>query len=318
MDTPQRPRRAHLGFAIVMIAMGVVLLILIRRPDFDPWTAIGRYWPLILIFLGLGQILDRMLNRNREQGGGGSGSFISGSAIALLLLIGFFALVARGSHPFRISDHVSGSSGSDHTSQTVEKQGATSVYTKIDMPAGELTIDGGAAQLLDARFDYSDDMEKPEVSYDVSGTTGRLDIKQHDRSGIHIGNNHDEWNLKLGDTPMELDISMGAGEGHLNLQGMDLSFLRVEVGAGEINVNLTGERKRDLKVDIQGGVGEATIRLPKDVGVQVHANGGIGSIDTEGLHKEGGYYVNDAFGKSPTSIRMNIEGGVGSIRLLRE
>ncbi len=316
MDTQQRPRRGHLGFAIVMIAVGVMLLIMIRRPDFDPWRALGRYWPLILIFIGLGQILDRLLNRNNPQGA--RGSWISGTAIALLVLVGFFALVARGAHPFRLSDHVSGSTGSDHTSQTVDKQGATSVYAKIDMPAGELTIDSGAAQLMDASFDYSDDMEKPEVNYTVTGTAGRLDIKQHDRSGIHVGNNHDDWNLKFGDTPMDLDISMGAGEGHLNLRQMDLSSLRIEIGAGEINVNLTGERKRDLKADIQGGVGEATIRLPKDVGVQVHANGGIGSIDTEGMHKEGGMYVNDAYGKSPNSIHMNIEGGVGSIRLIQE
>jgi hypothetical protein len=299
-----------------MIALGVMLLVMIRRPDFDPWRALGHYWPLILIFLGLGQILDRLMNKNTAQVG--RGGLISGSAIAIIVLVVVFALVAHGAHPFRISDHVSGSSGSDHTSQTVEKQGATSVYTKIDMPAGELTIDGGGTQLLDASFDYSDDMEKPEVNYNVSGTAGRLEIKQHDRSGIHVGNNHADWNLELGDTPMELDISMGAGEGHLNLQQVDLSSLRIQVGAGEINVNLTGERKRDLKADIQGGVGEATIRLPKDVGVQVHASGGIGSIDTEGMHKEGGAYVNDAYGKSPVTIRMTIQGGVGSIRLIQE
>jgi hypothetical protein len=318
MDNQPRPRRAHLGFAIVMIAMGVVLLIMIRRPDFDPWTAIGRYWPLILIFLGLGQILDRMLNRNNAQTGGGGGNFVSGSAIALLVLIGFFALVARGRHPFRISDHVSGSSGSDHTSQTVEKEGATSVFAKIEMPAGELTIDGGATQLLDASFDYSDDMQKPEVSYDVSGTTGRLDIKQHDRSGINIGPTRDDWNLKFDDTPMDLEINMGAGNGELNFQHVDLTRLKIDAGVGNFKVYLTGDRKKDLQADLQGGVGNATIYLPRDVGVQVRAEGGIGSVSTEGLHKEGGRYVNDAFGKSPVTIHLNVEGGIGSIRLIQE
>jgi hypothetical protein len=117
---------------------------------------------------------------------------------------------------------------------------------------------------------------------------------------------------------MELEINMGAGQGDLNLQHMDLSRLRIEVGAGEINVNLTGDRKRNLTADIQGGVGSATIRLPKDLGVQVRAQGGIGSIDTEGLRHEGDMYVNDAYGKFPISIRMNIQGGVGEIRLIQE
>jgi hypothetical protein len=199
----------------------------------------------------------------------------------------------------------------------VEKQGAISVNTKINMPAGQLTIDGGGSQLLDANFTYSDDMEKPIVNYSVSGTSGQLDIRQNDTGGIHFGPRHEEWTLKFGDTPMEMEIQMGAGQGDLNLQHVDLSRLRIEMGAGEINVNLTGDRKRNLTADIQGGVGSATIRLPKDVGVQVRAEGGIGSVDTEGLRKEGNYYVNDAYGKSPITIRMNIEGGVGEIRLIK-
>jgi hypothetical protein len=300
-----------------MIAVGLVLLIMIRRPDFDPWRALGRYWPLILIFLGLGQIIDRQMNRNNPEGA--RRSPISGTVIALLVLVVLFAILARGTHPLRISDHVSGSSSYDlHSTESVAKQSAESVTTKIDMPAGQLTIDGGATQLLNADFTYSDDMEKPEVAYNVSGTSGRLEIKQHDRSGINIGPSHDEWTLKFGDTPMELEINMGAGQGDLNLQHMDLSRLRIEVGAGEINVNLTGDRKRNLTADIQGGVGSATIRLPKDLGVQVRAQGGIGSIDTEGLRHEGDMYVNDAYGKSPISIRMNIQGGVGEIRLIQE
>ncbi|MGA7785634.1 MAG: toast rack family protein, partial [Candidatus Acidiferrales bacterium] len=261
-------------------------------------------------------LLDHLMNRNSPQGG--RSSVISGSAIALLVLVGLFAIFARGAHPFRFSDHIVGSGSANHVAQELKKQGAESVVAKINIPAGELTIDGGSDQLLNADFTFSDDMDQPNVSYNVSGTSGRLDITQHERGGIHIGNTHDEWTLKFGDLPMELEIQMGAGQGDLNLQQVDLSRLRIEMGAGEINVNLTGDRKRNLMADIQGGVGSATIRLPKEVGVQVRAEGGIGSVDTEGLRKEGGYYVNDAYGKSPITIRMNIEGGVGEIRLIQE
>ncbi len=316
METEPRPRRGHLGFGLVLIALGVVLLVMIRRPDFDPWRALDRYWPLILIFIGLGKLLDHLMNRNNPQGR--RESWISGTAIALIVLVGLFAIFARGAHPFRFTDHISGSGNVLHESHNVDKQDANSVITKIEMPAGELRIDGGASQLMNADFTYSDDMENPEVKYSVSGGSGQLNIKQRENGGIHIGNTHDEWNLKFGDVPMELEIQMGAGEGVLNLQQLDLSRLRIEVGAGEINVNLTGERKRNLTADIQGGVGQATIRLPKDVGVQIHAEGGIGSIEAEGLRHEGGMYVNDAYGKSPITIRMNIEGGVGEIRLIEE
>jgi predicted membrane protein len=90
------------------------------------------------------------------------------------------------------------------------------------------------------------------------------------------------------------------------------------MGAGQIDLDLTGERKQNFDVDVQGGVGQAKIRLPRDVGVEIRADGGIGSIDTEGLHKEGGRWVNDAWGKSPVTIHMNVEGGVGEIQLIVE
>jgi hypothetical protein len=316
MATEQRPRRGHLGAAIVLIALGVVLLVMIRRPDFDPWRALHNFWPLILIFIGLGSLFDHMMNRNNPQRGGSG--WISGTAIALVVLVCLFAFFARGPHPWHLFDHISGSGRVQHSAHIEEKQGAESVVTKIEMPAGTLSIEGGANQLLNADFTYTDDMGEPKVDYRMSGKSGRLEITQHEHSGIHFGSGHDEWKLRFGDVPMELEIQMGAGEGQLELQRMDLSRLKIEMGAGEVTVNLNGDHKRDLSVDIQGGVGSATIRLPKDVGVQVRASGGIGSVDYGGLREEAGAYVNDAYGKSRVTIRMNIEGGVGEIRLIQE
>jgi len=315
MANGQRPRRGHLGFGIVLIALGILLLVMIRRPDFDPWNALWHYWPLILIFIGLGQLFDRMRRRNNPEAGG---EWISGTTIALVILVVLFGFLARSRNPFHFTDHISGSGNVLNSVQKVENQGAEQVTTKINMPAGQLTIGGGSNQLLEADFNYSENMEKPEVNYTSSGTSGRLEISQRDAGGIHIGPTRDDWNLKFGNTPMELEIDMGAGQGDLNLQQLELSRLRIDMGAGEITVDLTGDRKRNLTADIHGGVGSATIRLPKNVGVQVHAEGGIGTIDTQGLRHEGGMYLNDAYGKSPVTIHMNIEGGVGEIRLIQE
>jgi hypothetical protein len=62
-------------------------------------------------------------------------------------------------------------------------------------------------------------------------------------------------------------------------------------------------------------VGRATIRLPRDVGVHVVARGGIGAINASGFQKQGDAYVNDAYGKSPVTLQIEVEGGVGEINL---
>jgi hypothetical protein len=112
-----------------------------------------------------------------------------------------------------------------------------------------------------------------------------------------------------------MNVQIGAGSSNLRLQGLNVKNLDVQAGVGQMNLDLTGPRKSDLHVDIHGGVGSAVIRLPKDVGVRVHASGGIGSVSPHGLTREGDEYVNAALGKSPATIDVTIEGGIGSISL---
>jgi predicted membrane protein len=99
---------------------------------------------------------------------------------------------------------------------------------------------------------------------------------------------------------------------------MDVTEVELHIGAGQVQLDLTGPRKSDLNVSVKGGVGQATIRLPKDVGVTAHASGGIGSVHTEGLHENGSEYTNDAYGKSPHKITLDVQGGIGEIELIQE
>jgi predicted membrane protein len=87
------------------------------------------------------------------------------------------------------------------------------------------------------------------------------------------------------------------------------------MGAGQFTADLTGNWKKDIEADIHGGVGHAIILLPEDVGVRVRATGGIGSISSGGLKRDGDEYVNEMYGKSPVTLRLDVSGGVGNIEL---
>ncbi len=109
---------------------------------------------------------------------------------------------------------------------------------------------------------------------------------------------------------------MGAGKGTFKLSGTALRRLEIEIGVGELQVDLTGAWDHDLEAEVRGGVGEATVRLPRDVGVRATATGGLGGINVQGLHKEGSFYVNDAYGRSDVHLRLNVTGGIGQINLI--
>jgi len=118
--------------------------------------------------------------------------------------------------------------------------------------------------------------------------------------------------------PLDLKVDLGAGQGRLRLRDVPVTRLGLDMGAGQVDVDLSGDRKQDLDADIEGGVGQATIRLPSKVGVVVHASGGIGSIIAHGWKHDGDEYTNDAYGKTPATIRLKVEGGVGAIVLIQE
>jgi hypothetical protein len=69
---------------------------------------------------------------------------------------------------------------------------------------------------------------------------------------------------------------------------------------------------------VEGGVGEADIHVPSSVGVEAEVMGGIGEVSAPGLHRDGNRYTNDAVASSKVVIHMNIQGGVGSIRLISD
>jgi len=81
-----------------------------------------------------------------------------------------------------------------------------------------------------------------------------------------------------------------------------------------------GAERVCVGVAVANGNQEATvaIRLPAGAGVYAEGAGGIGEIRTQGLRREGGHWVNDAYEDSKVRIHLDIRGGTGSIRLIAD
>jgi len=321
---PRRPR--SIAGPIVLIAIGVLFLMATMRPGFDPWPILFHYWPVILILVGLGKIWDYYWTRDHPDS---SGRVVTGVGTAwIILLILFIAAIWRGGYYYhdnwnwydgwgRPARHSFSQRYNQHDTQSIELGSAKSVSADLNMPAGLLTLTGGASRLLDANFRYDDSDEKPVVDYSVSGDQGQLTVRQSRDEDIHFGNDGSEWDLRFGDTaPLDLKLEMGAGQSNIGLNGLNVEHLDVHMGAGELNLDLTNVKNPNLKANIEGGVGHASIRLPKDKGVRVYATGGIGSVNAPGMQRDGSAYVNDAYGKTPSTMDITVNGGVGQIDLL--
>jgi len=319
MPVNDRQPKTSLVIPILLITIGALFLFKTWYPGFDPFQFIKehwKYWPLILILVGLGKIWDSSRNRSAPPGERSAGIAL-GSTLGVVAFV--FVLVILLGHYQKTRGHgVRAESFANHAQQTIDLQGAKLVSAAVHMGAGQLNLSGGSGHLLNAAFHFDRKWDNPTVDYHVSGDKGFLDVNQ-ESDHVNFGASDNTWDLNFNDdVPLELRVEMGAGQGNLKLRGMDVSNVELHMGAGQVVLDLTGPRKSDLKVSIKGGVGQATIHLPNSVGVIAHAAGGIGSVRTEGLHKQDGEYVNDSYGKTPNKITLDVQGGIGEIELLAE
>jgi len=158
---------------------------------------------------------------------------------------------------------------------------------------------------MEADFSFNVSDWKPEVSYDVSGDTGKLSVEQGSSGeGVCLGGEvRNERYLRFNDAvPIDLVVEMGAGESDLDLDSLTLTGLDLEMGAGETTVDLTGDYAQGFDASLEGGVGEATVLLPSGVG----AEGGLGKINAEGFSREGSVYINHAYGDSEVTLDVEV------------
>jgi len=207
-----------------------------------------------------------------------------------------------------------------HESNTValsKAEGVGRVRVELDLHAGELHVDSGAKELMEAEFTYNVASWKPEVRFDRSGFRSHLSIKQGGGSTTTMGSTKNEWRLKLNEgIPIDFSLHCGAGENRLNLGQLDLRDVDVHIGAGRVELDLTGRQpKHDYSVSVHGGVGEAVVRLPSDAGVIATASGGLGEIEVNGLEKQGGEWRSGASGKGKSTIHVDVHGGIGKITI---
>lgn len=201
--------------------------------------------------------------------------------------------------------------------QAVELGSAKEARVQIEMGAGQLSVAGNAASLMDANFRYNVADWQPRVNYSINNGLGELVV---DHQGHYIpagGALINEWSLLLSNAvPIDLDIETGAGETELDLRGLDLTDLYINIGAGTTNVDLSSALDHDLRVEISGGVGDLSVQLPGDMGVRASVDTAIGGLTSSGLVKDGDVYINDVYGNSPHTLYLDISAGIGSIKLL--
>jgi len=119
--------------------------------------------------------------------------------------------------------------------------------TRLDITfgAGDLNLSSGAENLVDGTVIYNVKDLKPVVTT----TGGTVEIKQGNFEGIPpFEGMKNKWDLKLGNTPMDLTVTAGAYNGKYDLGGLALKSLTVKDGAADVELNFSQPNKTDMSL----------------------------------------------------------------------
>ena len=119
------------------------------------------------------------------------------------------------------------------------------VRLKISFGAGDLKLSPGAeGMLVTGAATYNIPNFKPEV--EESG--GTIEIKQGEFKSLNVTDFKNKWDLKLGETPMELEINAGAYQGRYELGGLALTGLTIKDGAADTEVHFSAPNLTEMSV----------------------------------------------------------------------
>jgi len=186
---------------------------------------------------------------------------------------------------------------------TSEDEVSAETRLKISFGAGELSLSPGAGDMLvEGTATYDVPNFKPEIK--VEGNI--VEIKQGEFKSLNVGDFKNEWDLELGETPMELEINAGAYQGRYDFSGLALTNLTIKDGASDVDVSFSAPNLTEMSV-FRYETGASNVELT-----------GLANANFSTLIFNGGAgdYTLDFSGESKQDATARIETGLGNLMLV--
>ena len=191
--------------------------------------------------------------------------------------------------------------GPDVTDEiTVSTPKTDNVNLRLAFGAGELALAPGAKQLVEGTATYNYAAFKPEVNID--GGSAQVKMSQI-KSLPSFDKLKNKWDLKLGDTPMDLTIESGAYHGDFELGGLSLNSLTIKDGAANVKLAFSDPNPVEM----------STFRYEtgaSDVKMSGLANANFSILD---FSSGAGDYTLDFSGKLQRDASIKISSGLSNV-----
>lgn len=180
---------------------------------------------------------------------------------------------------------------------------ADEAQLSLSFGAGDLIISTGAKNFVDGTALYNVRDLRPEIVTQ----DGEVEIKQGDFESIPpFEGLKNEWDLRLGKTPMDLTIAAGAYDGNLELGGLSLKSLNIQDGASDVELSFSEPNLVEM----------STFRYTtgaSDVTMEGLANANFATMV---FNSGAGHYTLDFSGELQRDAAVSIDCGFSDLNLI--
>jgi hypothetical protein len=187
---------------------------------------------------------------------------------------------------------------------TVAGNGSEEMHLTLSFGAGTLKLSPGeGSNLVDGTAVYNFEQLKPEIVKDGNN----VEIKNENFKGlVNPKDIVNEWDLKLGKSPIDLTINAGAYNGMYELGGLSLTNLTVKDGAANVDLSFSKPNLVEMSI-LRYETGASDVKLAGLANANFSTlmfNGGAGS------------YTLDFSGELTREGVVKIEAGAGDVQLI--
>ena len=190
---------------------------------------------------------------------------------------------------------------------TITAPDAEEAHLMLKFGAGDLMINPGAVEnnLVEGTATYNVEDFKPEISVEQN----RVTIDQGDykfRTVPDLSDMKNDWNLKLGDQPMDITIAAGAYKAEYELGGLSLTGLSIKEGAAHTELSFDSPNLVEMSV------------MRYETGASNAKISGLANANFSTLIFESGAgdYTLDFSGELQRNANVSIETGLSNLTLV--
>jgi hypothetical protein len=313
---PAGRRKSRSAFApIMLIAAGVFFLLdnLGVVADLD-WSAAFRFWPLLLIFIGL----DVLVTQIRPPLGSALSALVAltaAGALGYLLLAGSpdSTLRALGMPPPPELKEESFAISSDSVESAA-----------ITLDLANMASDIGASR--DGSLITGTIWTRTSLALEQDRDDGRLEVTVGERPGGFVfdpaawtDEGGRSWRFQLSrGMPIDLHIDAGNAPTTADLSTLTLSELTIDAGNGSLRASLPGG---DYEIQVDGGNGSIDLMLPAGVEARVEYDAGNGAVSAGGRlarvdgDSDEGVYETPGYEGAAERLSFNVDSGNGQVSI---